>query len=642
MHKAEGEATPELRCAPSLMTEALGYRWTTAPFRIYHQDLPGRLTDENEAQRLVETIIQEAWPVAHLREQIRHLGMKPKGRRRADLAHQYIYDGFVSREAVQQRWEELSETERLALPYWLLANRLRLLSISPPDIFPIRDLSIPFHQLSREMARAGMGIVSPNGEVLAPLQLLANLPQLSFPIPPAQHPALPPPSPTDPYLPVIRLQALLEHLAESKRSIPLRPHAEWRITHRFFSLSGWGWPPLPAEARIIHQQHRLPKQLTLCPLPPAPEKEVLRTWASRLNLDEEDAEFSYHLLQALFPHDKTEITEETLQQWRDLDPYRSPLHLMAAYQQILRWAAWFPAWRRGLLTVRWNFTGRSTTEVATAIAISGLRIRHALLLGLAFLPHGTWIAVEAARNTLYRFFPSPTTLMPNRLRITDTETGHWLETLGRLLVAILRGPLYNLGLVTLFPNRQTPTHFALFHLQDFLFARYEVLHRTLDTSFHADRFHFDPRHKLLRLTPPISPDIHHFLQRIASLHAIQSHALLYKPDAARLHTTFEADESPTTLAQTWQRLFGFDVPEALRQWWHQYWQQYGHIRLYPHQAILITRDDFTMRELQTALPHLRHQITAQISPRIVLINHTDAPTVIEQLQRTGYIPKLEA
>ncbi len=645
MHRVKGKTTPRATCDPSLMTEALGYRWTTTPLRI-HQHLPlDWPPDGDEAQRLIETIIREAWPVAHLREQIRHLGMKPKGRRRADLARQYIYEGFVPRKTVQQRWAELSETERLALPYWLLAERLRLFSISLPDPFSIRHLTISFARLSHEMARAGMGVVSPDGEVFAPAPLLVNLPHLSIDVPTAEDAALPSPRLTDPYLPAIRLQALLEYLAGSKLPIPLRSHAEWRpMIQRIYSLPDWGWPPLPEEAEAIHQHHRLPEYLTLCPLPPHLTDDALRTWALHLGLDERGAEFFYHLLKTLTSPDeeRLEITEAEVQQWKDIDPYRHPTRLLTAYQQIMRWAAWFPTWRQGHLTVRWDLVRRNTAEAATSIAFSGMRIRYALLSALAFFPHGTWITVQEATNILYGLFPNPTILLSNYLHIADAEAEHWMETLGRLLVAILRGPLYDLGLVDLHPDRETPTHFALFHLQDVTFARYEALRQVLETPLPADRFHFEAARKLLRLTLPIPPNIHHFLHRIASFHAIQPHTLLYKPDVARLHAAFESGESPATLAQTWQHLFGCDAPEALRQWWHQWWQRYGHIRLYPRQAILTTRDDFTMREIQTALPDLHHRITAQVSPRIALIDHEDAPAIVEQLQRAGYMPKLEA
>jgi hypothetical protein len=79
----------------------------------------------------------------------------------------------------------------------------------------------------------------------------------------------------------------------------------------------------------------------------------------------------------------------------------------------------------------------------------------------------------------------------------------------------------------------------------------------------------------------------------------------------------------------------------LAAWWDKWWACYGHVRLYPHQAVLITQDDFTMQELQVALPRFRETLLGMLNPRIALLHPKQVDFVLQTLEQRGYLPKEE-
>jgi hypothetical protein len=69
------------------------------------------------------------------------------------------------------------------------------------------------------------------------------------------------------------------------------------------------------------------------------------------------------------------------------------------------------------------------------------------------------------------------------------------------------------------------------------------------------------------------------------------------------------------------------LPE-IQQWWQTWWERYGHIRLYTEQTTLVTRDEFTLQELQVALPSMRDAIMGLVTPRVALLQAEDADRIV--------------
>ena len=55
----------------------------------------------------------------------------------------------------------------------------------------------------------------------------------------------------------------------------------------------------------------------------------------------------------------------------------------------------------------------------------------------------------------------------------------------------------------------------------------------------------------------------------------------------------------------------------------------------------MTQDNFTMHELQVALPTLRDAILGLVTPRVALLQRDQADPILKDLERQGYMPKEE-
>ena len=118
--------------------------------------------------------------------------------------------------------------------------------------------------------------------------------------------------------------------------------------------------------------------------------------------------------------------------------------------------------------------------------------------------------------------------------------------------------------------------------------------------------------------------------------------LRYQLDVSRLHKAFEQGETPETLAEAWEQHAGFPPLPDVQRWWQSWWERYAHVRLYTDQTTLMTRDEFTMQELQAALPTLRQSIMGLVMPRVALLQADRVTRIVSDLGRQGYMPKEEA
>jgi len=57
--------------------------------------------------------------------------------------------------------------------------------------------------------------------------------------------------------------------------------------------------------------------------------------------------------------------------------------------------------------------------------------------------------------------------------------------------------------------------------------------------------------------------------------------------------------------------------------------------------VLSVRDEFTMQELQAALPKLRESVLGLVSPRAALLKPEQITAIVSDLERHGYMPKVE-
>ena len=150
---------------------------------------------------------------------------------------------------------------------------------------------------------------------------------------------------------------------------------------------------------------------------------------------------------------------------------------------------------------------------------------------------------------------------------------------------------------------------------------------------------FFQQESILEIEAPVPPDFVTFVLQWTKPAGFSRNLVRYRLDVQRLHTAFERGMDPDTLAVAWWSASGIDPLPEIAQWWATWWQRYGHVRIYPAQTLLQTRDAATMRELQMALPHLQSALLGALAPDAMLLEEESVDGLISDLTRQGYMPK---
>ncbi|MBN1873179.1 MAG: hypothetical protein JXA33_03045 [Anaerolineae bacterium] len=631
----------------STLTTALRYDWVnvTATKRA-DEPLPWIQPAVDTIEALIESIVAEKWRVAFLRQQLRRLKIKANGRTRVDLTRQLI-EGFLIPERLTHRLEKLSNEQRIYYTYELLNSWLKGLQTTPIPPEQLYDFSQPATTLYQEIAAAGLGLESEEGLFFVPYAAFRLLPSLTLPFPVVT----PPPSGigkrVDYQIFGVQIQQFLSLLQSGTYYLRARPR--WQLPNYAYMGTRDVWPPIPESVQRILSQQNFQGKITLCPSIPFPDDNALAAWSSALDLPVSNVEFLYHILAyagLIRPGRPIQVDTAAAQTWMTLSLARQIQIVFDIYQHLNEWAAWFPQWRSGEIAVKWDYQYYwSLVEVDRTLTTNLYVIRDAILDVLSFLPQDSWLTVESVVELLIRIFPQSSNLLYYRnldmMAGRDLREQNWRDFLHTTVYAMLRGPLYWLGLVEVFPDPDTFTLFRMHHLQDMVWGRNDALPVQQEIDISRQNVIFLPDQNELRITPPVPADFLQAVQMWAEPVGLAGHILRYRLHLRRLHAAFEEGETPDTLASAWREHAGFVPMPEIMQWWQLWWDRYGHIRLYKNQASLITRDEFTLREIQIALPNLRDSIMGLVTPRVALLQSEQVDRVLADLERQGYMPKEE-
>ncbi len=215
--------------------------------------------------------------------------------------------------------------------------------------------------------------------------------------------------------------------------------------------------------------------------------------------------------------------------------------------------------------------------------------------------------------------------------------GGWLKFVEEVLLQTLRGPLRAFGLVEIGPSLRTSRRCAFTACR----ASLGTDRRSVPRGSGASQSGCGA---IRRCTCAVgghtagSPGFHQHDVSLGQTSRLRNVAR-YRPDAEQLHQTFERGEDPASLSAAWRASLGFDPLPEIAAWWETWWSRYGHIRIYPVQALLQTRDATTLDELRVALPHLQDAIVSTLTPEAALLRSRDRGTLLDDLARQGYMPK---
>ncbi|MFP4394002.1 MAG: hypothetical protein ACLFTI_01955 [Anaerolineales bacterium] len=627
-----------------ILTGELNYRWVKPqrPAPLSYQPDWTRLTETNVIAYLAEQIDNAEWRVAHIRRQIRRLGLKPEGRARVKLARQML-EAFLDPAHLQPEVQNLPEEERIYYTYLLLYTELEDWQTHPVEITKLYTFTTLLEDLHHNVAQRGLVIETPGGGSLLPDGLLRMLPPLAIPFDVA---AEGPPSASyrrDPQEIGMYIQQFLGML--QSQAFELTSRVQWHLPRHTYMQQYQIWPPTPESARQIIESRNYQGIIEMLPPTPEPQPEALQAWQDALNLSAFEVEFLYHLLRPstmVRPGSPVTVDTKLIQKWLQLPPGEQIVHLYHFYQEMESWAAWWQHWRAGKIQVRWNYQHPwGISEVSRLIIRTHLTLRHVILSVLSFLPQQSWLSVAKVTDLLLRIYPQAKVLTPHISLDITTPDGKWRDVMRLALMDILRGPLFWLGLVELGPDLDKATAFRLSYVQDIQWQRIDTCQMPAHTSLKRDALTYVPETQTLVIQPPASAGLIKNVQQWAIPLGLREQALQYKLNLKQLHSVFERGETPETLAESWTSALSFEPLPEIQAWWEQGWARYGHIRLYPGQSALMVQDTFALQEVQVAVPDVQEAILGLVTPKVALLESKAVDKILQALEKQGYIPKEE-
>ncbi|MBN1247971.1 MAG: hypothetical protein JXC32_09965 [Anaerolineae bacterium] len=599
-----------------------------------------QMETDDPAATMAQEFAEAEIRLTELRTHIERLGLTPKGRTRIALATQ-LAEAYMDPERLASAVGGLTENARHYLARLLLHFRLQDHYVYPDYQTYWRDFNKDWTALAKPLIKAGVLLQEPEkGGLVIPFGIQRQLPQLEIAFPSARSPETVV-SAADPHALLGQLQQMMGLLQSG--TFRLRPTLRWKAPDYPYAKAVVCWPPVPADARALNGNVERDRMIELLPPEPRPDDAALQAFASTLGVTEIWAEFLYHLLVAigvLWPGSPLAIDPDLSQAWMAMPPGRQLTEIYRLYRNLTDWASWWPRWRQQSVRLRRTYHGYwGLMSLDESVHLSCSNLRWILLEILSFLPDNVWLSIDDIDRWLHTLFPTPDShryLMGLELSCDD---GGWPAFLRTVLVDILTGPLFALGLVDIGPSLEEPDAIRLKGLQSVHWGRTEALSLETTIALSQEALRFIPEGPALEIATPVPPDVITLLLRWASPAGFSRTLVRYSLDVGKLHTAFEAGEDPGSLSAAWQACTDFEPPPGLLAWWQTWWERYGHVRLYPPQALLRTRDAMTMQEIQISLSGLQSSITSMLSPAVALLTPDHVDAILEDLARQGYMPK---
>jgi hypothetical protein len=594
---------------------------------------------DGDTEESIQALLDEGWFAEHIRAELARLNIPFQGRDRYNLGAQLVSE-FVKQDRITSLISALPENVYQYYLHLALLQKLEYRYTTPSSVDTIFPLPLSSSVAQKHILDAGLAIQAESGKLYIPEATLKGLPRshITFPVEvePAEYVCAKAPRDI-----LIQIQQILGLF--SQQTFKLRDRLRWSPSDHIHYGQIHCWPPHPDDARQLMTEFSKIRKISLLPPEPQLDEPSLQYWANNLAVSAETAEFLYHLLiqsGILHAGSPVRINHPLVGEWLALSPGRQLAVLYNLYQSLSSWAVWWPIWRNGQINVQWDYQGYHNLVYIDATLLStSHNIQGVMLDVLSFLPQDAWLSFDAVINWLLAVFPSAASHRYYRgLTISGIADG-WEGWLRLILRHILVGPLHSLGLADVASTLDQVDVFRLHHLQDVHWKRIIDLDIGKAGSIEVSALQFDMASQDISINIPVSPDFLFMLQLWSRIEGFSGNKLHYLLDVELLHLSFERGYTLSHLISAWTESAGWPPPPDLLAWWHQWWQHYGEIRLYPPQAILMTRDEFTMKEVQAAMPHLTTSIQSVVTPTAALIKPEMADQVVAELERQGYMPK---
>jgi hypothetical protein len=320
--------------------------------------------------------------------------------------------------------------------------------------------------------------------------------------------------------------------------------------------------------------------------------------------------------------------------------------------------------------------------------------RMSVLRFLSHVSEGTWVSVtdllrvvfSVDANLLHTHSTSSSWWLesPKTRKQFGTTFDDWQQSYGLFVSALLEGPLVWLGLATLGYSQDrlmalklTPAgSFALGHhstlgpdsadgtsdpaqVRDPALGRAQGRRSRLSCSFGEGL-------RVILVPSEVPPQLHDLLRSLGPLEEATPDRFVYRITAEGVHQWKESavpsaeygqvksaalgeagdhsEERGETPAQALIAQLGrwchTDVPTSWQDRLHAWIQNYGKLHLYEGITLIELADDYALQELLVSTS-LRDHLLYQFSPRMVAIRAEAADTLVEEMEKRGYTPRVQ-
>jgi len=220
---------------------------------------------------------------------------------------------------------------------------------------------------------------------------------------------------------------------------------------------------------------------------------------------------------------------------------------------------------------------------------------------------------------------------------TPYDKAEWLRNYGPLFAGFVEGPFSWSGSVSLAYEGSKLVAFRLTSLGKYLLGRYPQIA--------AGKGDMRPMTIGDDLTinvqlGRVDTEVHDFLGQFADLMDAESDVFRYRVTPQRLNQAFENGMELKTILSFLETVSGAAVPVAACRTLEEWWQNYGSVRLYENPTVIEFADEYTLQELLNTTS-LAEQIIYQLSPCLVVIKPESVDTLMAEMVRKGYTPKMK-
>ena len=420
-----------------------------------------------------------------------------------------------------------------------------------------------------------------------------------------------------------------------------------------------GWDHISKEVDDLVQHRRTPYNLynASVTVPPPPyhlrsgDRSALRRETGQ---SDPESEFYYSLLKDLSilrgePGEPVVQVEQTFHELLSLQPTLQIYALIEAWMNTLEWNE-MDLLRQStdVLSVRRSLNHSSFKP--HDLYREWRAGRWAVMRFLSTMDEGDWVSLDGLLKVIHEILPTLVHMQYDRAvwwlesaktkKQFGTTLEDWLDSSGRFVTAVIEGPLYWLGIVTLgYKNDRlvalqlTPVGAYALEKRDSPFDSGPQPPPEGAVELNADM--------TVEVIPGLAPaQLHALLHLLGDLESTSPQQFVYRITAEGVLSALEQGQTIDRILASLQHWCNRPLPSMWKDKMHAWSQNYGKLHIYDDISLIELADDYALQEILSSTS-LREHLIHQFSSRLVAIRADAIDVLIQEMEKRGYTPYVE-